>query len=119
MPFLVVGMIAALTVVSVSLFGSLHRFLHPGVRFTEISGAAIALMIYPSALGVLAPALMLLNLCFYWIPPLRRIFERNSRGVPGASLDRAMTGLRKMALVVGPPSFLLALIGAIEPWARQ
>jgi len=74
-------------------------------------------MFFPPFFGVLAPALMLLNLCLHGIPPLRRIFEENSKGVPGASYDKAMSGLRKAAAILVPPSLLLALIGAIEPWA--
>jgi hypothetical protein len=74
-------------------------------------------MSFASFFGVLAPTLMLLNLCLHAIPPLRRVFEENSKGVPAASYDKAMSGLRKAAAILVPPSFLLALIGAIEPWA--
>lgn len=82
-----------------------------------MSGGAFALIFFPSFFGMLAPALMLLNLCLRSVPPLRRIFEQNSKGVHGASYGESMSGLRKPAIVLIPPTLLLALIGAIEPWA--
>jgi hypothetical protein len=117
MPLMVMSTVLALTAGSIALLWSLHQALHPGISFRTLSGGAFALMFFPPFFGVLAPALMLLNLCLHGIPPLRRIFEENSKGVPGASYDKAMSGLRKAAAVLVPPSFLLALIGAIEPWA--
>ena len=117
MPLMVMSTVLALTAGSIALLWSLHQALHPGISFRTISVGAFALMFFPPFFGVLAPALMLLNLCLHGIPPLRRIFEENSKGVPGASYDKAMSGLRKAAAILVPPSLLLALIGAIEPWA--
>jgi hypothetical protein len=117
MPLMVMSTVLALTAGSIALLWSLHQALHPGISFRTISGGAFALMFFPPFFGVVAPALMLLNLCLHAIPPLRRIFEENSKGVPGAYYDKAMSGLRKAAAILVSPSFLLALIGAIEPWA--
>jgi hypothetical protein len=117
MPLMGMSTVLALTAASVAVLWSLHRTVHPGISFGTISGRALALMFFPSFFGVLAPALMLLNLCLRGIPPLRRIFEENSKGVPGASYEESMSSLRKLAVVLVPPALLLALIGAIEPWA--
>jgi len=117
MPLMGISMILALTVGSFTLLWSLHQVLHPEISLRAISGGAIAVMIFPSFFGALAPALMLLNLCLHSIPPLRRIFEENSKGLAGASYDESMRDLRKLAIVIVPPSFVIALIGAIAPWA--
>jgi hypothetical protein len=117
MPLMVLSSVFAFTAASIALLWSLHRALHPGMPFAAISVGAFSLMFFSSFFGVLSPALMLLNLCLRVIPPLRRIFEENSRGVPGASYQESMSGLRKLAMVLVPPALVLALIGAIEPWA--
>jgi len=82
-----------------------------------MSGVARSLILFPSFFGLLAPTLMLLNYCFFCVPALRQIFEENSQGVPGASYDDSMSGLRKFAIWLAPPALVLALIGAVEPWA--
>ena len=117
MPLMVMSTVLALTAGSVAVLWSLHRTVHPGISFGKMSGGAFALMFFPSFLGVVVPALMLLNLCLHGIPALRRTFEQTSKGVPGASYEESMSGLRKFAVVLVPPALLLALIGAIEPWA--
>ena len=65
----------------------------------------------------IAPALMLLNFLLAQIPSLRRIFDRNAEGVPGASYRAAMKALWKVAKIIIPPALALGLLGAIEPWA--
>jgi hypothetical protein len=117
MPLMVMSSVLALTAGSVALLWSLHRALHPGISFGVMSGGAFALIFFPSFFGVLAPALMLLNLCVRGVPPLRRIFEENSKGVHGASYQDSMSRLRKLAMVLVPLALVLALIGAVEPWA--
>ena len=115
MPLMFMSTVLTLTAGSIALLWSVHQAVHPGISFR--AGGAFVLMSFASFFGVLAPALMLLNLGLHAIPPLRRIFEENSKGVPGASYDKAMSGVRKAAAILVPPSLLLALIGAIEPWA--
>ena len=117
MPIMVMSSVLALTAGSVALLWSLHRTLHPGISLGAMSGGAVALIFFSSFFGALAPAMMLLNVCLRRVPPLRRIFEENSKGVHGASYQESMSGLRKLAMVLVPPAFVLALIGAIEPWA--
>jgi hypothetical protein len=114
MPLMVMYTVLALTAGSIALLWSLHQAVHPGISFRTISGGAFALIFFLSFLGIVAPALMLLNLCLRGIPPLRRIFEENTKGVPRASYDESMSGLRKAATVLVPPSFLLALIGPLS-----
>jgi hypothetical protein len=117
MPLMAMSFVLAFTAASVALLWLLHWHLHPGMSFAALSGAAFSLMFYPSFFGVLAPALMLLNLCLRVIPSLRRIFDESSRGVPRASYQKSMSGLRKLAMMLVPPALILALIGATEPWA--
>jgi len=73
------------------------------------------LTFFASFIGAVAPALMLLNVCFRSIPPLRRIFEENSQGVPGASYQQSMRGLRKIAAFLVPLALVVALIASVAP----
>lgn len=117
MPVMMMSSVLALTAVSMMLLWSLHRALHPEISLRTLSDSAGILMFLPSFLGAMAPGMMLLNLLLHHIPPMRRIFENNSQNAPGAAYRAAMGQLRKMAIILVPPSLILALIGAIEPWA--
>lgn len=116
-PFLIISFVLALSAGCVTLLWSLHRALHPEIAFRAVSRSAFILMFFPSFFGAMAPAAMLLNLLFRRIPPLRKIFENNAKGVRGASYRESMNGLRKATALFVPPALALALLGAVEPWA--
>ena len=117
MPIMIMSSILALTAGSIMLLWSLHRALHTEISLRTLSDIAGILIFLPSFIGAMAPGMMLLNLLLHHIPPMRRIFENNSRKAPGVAYREAMAQLRKVAIFLVPPSLILALIGAIEPWA--
>ena len=117
MPLLICTAIFSLTALAVVVLWQLHRLLHPGVPLAAFHGPAAPLVFFSSFLGVMAPALMVLNVTLHAIPPMRRIFEKEYGGGPDVAYDKSMKDLRKMALLVGLPCLVLALVGAVEPWA--
>jgi len=117
MPLTFMSLLLLLTTGSMILLWSLHRVLHPSISIRSVSTGAILLMFYPTFVGLTAPALMLGNFCFHAVPGLRHIFDANSKAVPGASYQRGMRSLSKVAKTLALPALVLALIGAAEPWA--
>src|SRR4051812_47326064 len=85
MPIMVISTVLLLTVSSIFVFWRVHLIFHPEISFSAMSGAAFILIFFASFIGSLGPALMLLNSALVRIPPLKRILDRNSEGVPGAS----------------------------------
>jgi len=60
------------------------------------------------------PLGMLLANCIAWcIPPARRIFDREAKGVTHASFRSSMSDLGKVSLFVVPISLALGVIGAL------
>ena len=113
----IVSFVAALFV-GLQIFLALHRLAHGDFDLSAPINAAGFCMLFGAALALPAPALMLVNLILVQIGPLRRIFDQNAKGVPGASYSEAMKGLWKFTKIVTPSGFALGLLGALEPWAR-
>jgi hypothetical protein len=113
MPIMAISAELGLTFVCIVLLWTIHRALHSASTL----GAAFILIFFSSFFFAIAPALMLLNFLLAQIPSLRRIFDRNAEGVPGASYRAAMKALWKVAKIIMPPALALGLLGAIEPWA--
>src|SRR5262245_27461449 len=114
MPLMVISCTAAIVICSITVSVALHRALQPGVQLSE---GTIGFVIIASLIGLYPPALMLLNMFLHSIPALRRILDEDSKGVRGASYRKSIDQLRKVAIIFTPPALLVALIGAIEPWA--
>ncbi len=117
MPFMALLSVFGLTIGFVTVLWTLHRARHPDISFASKSDVAFPLIVFPAFLGAVAPALMLLNFALACIPPLRRIFEGNAEGVKWASYQASMSALWKVARIHVPPALVLALLGAVEPWA--
>jgi hypothetical protein len=117
MPFLVLTSIFALAAFLVVTFWSLHRVFHPQVTFGFAPGYSVVLIILPSFIGSMPLAMMVLNFVLSCIPPLRRIFDENAKGVPGTSFREAQKQLFKLAKIVSFPALAIAFVGALEPWA--
>jgi hypothetical protein len=117
MPLMSISSITCVAASFIGIFWLLHRVLHPGIPFSPPSNVVVLLIILPSYFGAIAPALMLLNFVLARISPLKRIFDKNSEGVPGASYKSSMRGLGKAAIIILPATLALSLLGAIDPWA--
>jgi hypothetical protein len=117
MPFMALLSVFGLTIGFVTVLWTIHRALHPDISFASKSDVAFPLIVFPAFLGAVAPALMLLNFALACIPPLRRIFEGNAEGVKWAAHQASISALWKVARILVPPALVLALLGAVEPWA--
>ncbi len=118
MPLTAMSCWLGLTAASAALLWSLHRALHPQIALRTISSPAMLLMLLASMAAAAPLAFILLNVLLRGAPPLQRMLDANSRGVPGASYAASMRQLRRAALLLVPPALLLGLVGAVEPWAR-
>jgi hypothetical protein len=113
MPLMAIASVGGLTVASIFVLLTLHRTLHHAV----LSELPVVLMVVGAFMGAVAPAPMLLNFLLARFAPLRRIFERNAKGVPGASYQASMRALWRIARILVPPALMLGLVGAVAPWA--
>src|ERR1041384_4897175 len=69
MPLMASSAMCSLTSLSVFVLWRLHKALHPEIPFSPMPVAALVIF-FASFFGVMAPALMLLNLILAHIPPL-------------------------------------------------
>jgi hypothetical protein len=97
---------------------AIHSLARPGVTLATAAGPSELLMFLGSFVAALAPGFLIANLALWAVPPTRRVLDQNAKGVPGASFRRSMMGLSKLAIVLTAPGLGLALLGAIEPWAK-
>jgi len=119
MPFIALSSVLGLTFIVAYGLVSLHLALHPSASWPlKSSELSKFLMVFLPFFGCAAPGLMIGNFILYAIPPVRRVLDRNARGVPGASFKQSMRGFGKVSAVGLPTVLILGVIGAIEPWAR-
>jgi len=87
---------------SLSWLGSaLHLVLYPGVG--HLFGADpmrlnTALVLIPSLIAAVCPALVLTNTLVYLVPPARQAMELEDHDYPGTGYNASQVALRKMAL---------------------
>jgi hypothetical protein len=104
-----------LTFLCLIIFEYIHFLLHPIVKPFHF-GFSDLLIFISSVLTSIIPALMLGNIIFSHVPPIKLILEQNAQNVPGASYNQSMQGLKKAILILVPIGITLSLIGAFELW---
>ena len=85
------------------LGSSLHMTLHPAGPYLFGSGpmrASTALVLIPSLIAAICPALLLTNIMVYLISPARRAMDVESRDFPGTGYKASQLALLKMGLWV-------------------
>ncbi len=91
--------------------GRLSEFWREGGSATTfISSFLLATPIFFSSLVL---GMMMANVLLWFVPPIRKIFENEARGIKGVLFSETMKSLGKVALYVVPTCFLLGLIGAV------
>jgi hypothetical protein len=70
------------------------------------------LMLFAPVPSAIAFGLMLSNILFWLIGPMRRVFDAEARGYPGTDFRASQTGLFKLAIWFFSIGLFLALAGA-------
>lgn len=119
---LVLGGVALTFYLLFQLMWQVHIALHPehAGRLAEFWRKYISFRSFVSSLLLAVPlgivalplGMILGNLIAWSIPPARRAFEREAKGVSGASLHQSVVELGKLALFLLPFCLILSLIGA-------
>jgi hypothetical protein len=99
-----------------------HSSLYPEHRLQDFLGGSATisfrsfvcgfLMMFGPLPGAIVIAFMLGNTFFWLISPVRRIFDDEARGYPGASFRDSMQALLKIGTWVLPIGVFLAIVGA-------
>lgn len=118
-----VGSMAFICYALFQLMWGVHAWLYPDHvgRFREFWAGRIGLPAFVSSFLLLIPLLfaaiplgmIFANAVAWCIPPARRVFEREAKGVKWTSFPEAMKGLTKIALVMVPICLMLSFIGAL------
>jgi hypothetical protein len=103
---------AILLVVAAEL---LHRSLHPNAGALVGAGpigAGGALVLFPSILVAVCPALIVTNVLVYWIPAARRAMDLEDQGYSGVDYASSQRGLMKASAWIGALCLPLIALGA-------
>jgi hypothetical protein len=90
----------------------IREFLDSTGRISLRSFVCGGLMMFGPMPGAIAAGFMLGNTVFWFVGPVRRIFDAEARDIPGTSFRESMRGLFKVGLWALPIGLIVSLVGA-------
>ena len=106
----------AIAVALLNGFFALHHKWHPSA--VQIDKTAELLIILPSFIGSLVPAMMLANIVSWFVPAARRANRRALDRSTSETLGSIMKGLAKLGVPLTLICLCVSLLGAFEPWMK-
>lgn len=97
---------------------TVHLALHPGLvgaarQFPTLVTGITALMVFPSLVAAVCPALVVSNFFVYLIPPARRAMVKEDRGFSGVDYVSSQSALIKVGAYILGGAVVLAIVGAL------
>src|SRR5262245_41194721 len=97
MPVIALTCVLGLTTIIAWACFRLHQALHPRA---QLSDRVVGLSVTGALIIAVAPGLMLGNCILGLVPPIRKLLDRNAKGVRGLSFHEALRGLLKAACIL-------------------
>jgi len=112
MPVIALTCIFGLTTIIAWASFRLHQTVHPRA---QLSDRVVGLSVIGALIIAVAPGLLLGNYILGLVPPIRKLSDRNTKGVRGAPFHEAMRGLLKAACILAPVGAILIVLATSWP----
>lgn len=118
LPLFAIPLWVAFTWLLVAGAWAVHLALHPSLvgaarQFPTLVTGVTALMVFPSFVAAVCPALLVSNFFVYLIPPARRAMDKEDRGFSGVDYVSSQSALIKVGAYILGGAAVLAIIGAL------
>jgi hypothetical protein len=118
LPLFAVPLWVAFTWLLVAGAWTAHLALHPELvgatrKFPTLVTGVTALMLFPSFVAAVFPALVVSNFLVYLIPSARRALDKEDRGFSGVDYVSSQSALIRIGKFILPAAVVLGFIGAL------